>query len=116
MKHSGYAKLQEGRLLAAVLAVLALFVLLVGLNRLLRSIAVEPVRSVSGEELIVLLDLNTATADELARLPGIGAELADRIIAWREENGAFSSVNDLDAVPGIGAGKIAAIENLVFCG
>ena len=116
MKHDRFAKMQEGRLLAAVLAAIALFVLCIGLNRLPRSIAVEPVHSFSGEELIVLLDLNAATAAELARLPGIGAELAERIIACREENGSFSAVEELDAVPGIGAGRIAAIEDLVFCG
>lgn len=48
------------------------------------------------------LDLNTADAAALEALPRIGPALAERIIAWREENGRFTSVDDLLAVPGIG--------------
>ena len=63
----------------------------------------EPVRirtehSASQEELVpdlVPLDLNTATAEELAGLPGIGTELAARIVAYREANGAFGTVEEL---------------------
>ena len=47
-------------------------------------------------------DLNTATAAELEALPGIGPTLAERIIAWREENGLFTGPEDVMAVPGIG--------------
>ena len=110
------AELWEGRLLAAVLAVLALLSLLVWLNRLPRSVVVEPVRSVSREALVVRLDLNAATAEELAELPGIGEALGERIVAWREINGPFRDVGELDDVPGVGEGKIAALGGLVFCG
>ena len=48
------------------------------------------------------LDLNRATATELDALPGIGAVLAARIVAWRDESGRFRSVDDLEKVPGIG--------------
>jgi competence protein ComEA len=49
-----------------------------------------------------LLDLNAADQAALESLPRIGPALAERIIAWREENGRFQSVDDLLAVPGIG--------------
>lgn len=49
-----------------------------------------------------LIDLNRADADELRTLPGIGEVLAERIIAWREENGGFHSKEDVLAVQGIG--------------
>jgi competence protein ComEA len=48
------------------------------------------------------LDLNTADADSLARIRGIGPALANRIVAAREERGGFRSVSDLDDVDGIG--------------
>ena len=59
------------------------------------------------------LDLNTATAEELATLPGIGAELAGRIVACREERGGFGSVEEIMEVPGIGEGKFAALEGRI---
>ncbi|WP_101848641.1 ComEA family DNA-binding protein [Zhihengliuella sp. ISTPL4] len=48
------------------------------------------------------VDLNSADQAALEELPGIGPALAQRIIAWREENGRFQAVDDLLAVPGIG--------------
>jgi competence protein ComEA len=49
------------------------------------------------------LDINTAGAQELQRLPGVGPVLALRIVEWREANGPFRSVLELERVPGIGA-------------
>ena len=59
------------------------------------------------------LDLNDATAEQLQTLPGIGAELAERILAYREEHGAFTSVEEIMEVPGIGEGKFAALEGRI---
>ena len=59
------------------------------------------------------LNLNRATAEELAGLPGIGAELAGRIVACREERGGFESVEEIMEVPGIGEGKFAALEGRI---
>jgi competence ComEA-like helix-hairpin-helix protein len=47
------------------------------------------------------VDLNTASADELAQLPGIGPKMAKRIVEYREEVGPFEEPEDLRAVPGI---------------
>lgn len=55
------------------------------------------------------IDLNTATAEELETLPGIGAERARNIIADREANGPFRIVEDLTRVPGIGEGILAGL-------
>ena len=59
------------------------------------------------------LDLNTATAGELETLPGIGPVMAERIIAYREANGRFSSVDDLDNVAGIGPKTLESLRPLV---
>ncbi len=59
------------------------------------------------------LDLNTATAEELDTLPGIGPELARRILEYREEHGPFTSVEELLNVSGIGEAKLADLEGRV---
>ena len=59
------------------------------------------------------VNLNTASAEELTALPGIGEELSRRITAYREERGPFKTVEDLTDVSGIGQGKLAALEGLV---
>ena len=59
------------------------------------------------------LNLNTASREELTALPGIGEELAGRIVEYRTANGPFETVEDLINVSGIGQGKLAALEGLV---
>lgn len=61
----------------------------------------------------VLLDLNSATAQDLDSLPGIGPVLADRIVAWRTEHGRFASVDQLREVSGVGEGKYQSIRSKV---
>lgn len=58
------------------------------------------------------LDLNTATAEQLDTLPGVGQVTAGRIIAWRSEH-PFTSVDDLRQVPGIGDRRFALLKDLV---
>ena len=60
-----------------------------------------------------LIHVNTATAQELETLPGIGPALAEAIIAYRDEHGPFQTVEQLDDVPGIGPAKLDAIRDLV---
>jgi competence protein ComEA len=48
------------------------------------------------------VDLNSATVTELMQLPRVGARTAERILAWRRENGPFRRPEDLMAVRGIG--------------
>ena len=57
-----------------------------------------------------LVDLNTASADQLQKLPGIGPALAKAITDYRETQGPFSRPEDLLQVPGIGPARFAAIE------
>ncbi|GAA1912791.1 hypothetical protein GCM10009775_01700 [Microbacterium aoyamense] len=59
------------------------------------------------------VNLNTADAAVLDTLPRIGPALAQRIIDWRDENGRFTSVEDLLAVPGIGDKMLDFLRELV---
>lgn len=59
------------------------------------------------------LNLNTATEEDLAELPGIGEALARRIVAYRTEHGAFQTAEEIMEVSGIGAGKFAALEGRI---
>lgn len=57
--------------------------------------------------------LNTASEEQLMTLPRIGKVLADRIIAWREQHGAFTKIEDLDAVDGIGPRLLEQLTPLI---
>lgn len=59
------------------------------------------------------IDVNSATADQLDTLPGIGPSTAAAIVAHREANGPFGSVDGLADVRGIGPAKLDAIRALV---
>jgi competence ComEA-like helix-hairpin-helix protein len=59
------------------------------------------------------LDVNRATAAELARLPGLGPALAERIVQAREASGAFASVDDLRRVRGVGRARLDRLRPLV---
>lgn len=60
-----------------------------------------------------LINLNTAMSSELDSLPGIGPALAERIIAYREKNGPFGSIEDITKVSGIGPSLLEKIRNKV---
>jgi competence ComEA-like helix-hairpin-helix protein len=62
------------------------------------------------------LDLNRATVAELARLPGVGPGLAQRIFDERERRGRFDSPEALRQVMGVGPKKLAALRDLVTVG
>ena len=106
----------EGLLLAVVLGLALIFALGSGLNRLLRTETVAPVHCVDGEALrrTELVNLNSASVEKLSPLPGIGAVLAARIAQYRAAHGAFTSVEELTEVYGIGERKLEAIRDLLI--
>jgi competence protein ComEA len=61
----------------------------------------------------VRVNVNTASAEELDSLPGIGPALADAIIEYRSDNGPFGSVDELARVPGISARMVDAMRDLL---
>ena len=64
----------------------------------------------------LIIDLNTATSEQLQTLPGIGPVIAERIVAYREEYGAYETVGELMNVEGVGEKKLEAIWDLVTVG
>ena len=63
-----------------------------------------------------LINLNTADRSQLETLPGIGSELADRILAYREENGPFVAKEQIMDVDGIGEVRYQKLEALITIG
>lgn len=56
--------------------------------------------------------LNSADADALDGLPGVGPVTAQKIVTYREQHGPFTSLDGLDAIPGIGPARIASLKGL----
>ena len=59
------------------------------------------------------ISINSADIAQLDSLPGIGPVMAGRIIAYRKQNGAFSAIEDLRKITGMGKSKFAEIKALV---
>lgn len=61
----------------------------------------------------IKVNLNTATAEQLDALPGVGPVTAQAILSWRQEHGRFATVDDLLDVKGIGDATLAELRDLV---
>lgn len=59
------------------------------------------------------INVNSAQVEDLLKLPGVGPVLADRIIKFRDENGLFKNIDELDKVKGIGPSKIERLRGKV---
>lgn len=60
------------------------------------------------------VDLNTASLNQLAMLPGIGIKTAEKILAYRKASGGFSRIDELLEVKGIGDSKFDKIKKYIF--
>lgn len=65
----------------------------------------------SSSEFTGIININTATVEELCQLPGIGKSIANNIIEYRENAGLFSRIEDIQNVKGIGSEKFYKIKN-----
>lgn len=78
--------------------------------------ASAPSDSSPPEEITLLLNINTATAQQLQALPGIGAVKAQAIVDYREEHGPFRYVEELRNVRGIGETILASVMDYITVG
>jgi competence protein ComEA len=69
-----------------------------------------------GETLGHLVDINTATAEELETLPGVGEVMAQRIIDYREANGPFETIEEIQKVSGIGPKTFEGMRDFIAVG
>lgn len=70
-------------------------------------------RSAPDEQTGGQVNLNTATAEQLETLPGVGPATAEAILAWRQANGRFTRIEELQEVDGIGPKTFARLKSLV---
>lgn len=80
---------------------------------LLLTLALAAVSSLTFAEDTPAIDVNTASAEQLAQLPGIGEVKAQAIVADRKANGDYQTVQDLARVDGIGDAIVADLEGKV---
>lgn len=81
-----------------------------------RPVSTAPVATTAAADETVIININTATSEQLQTLPGIGPVLAERIVIYRAAHGDFESVGELMHVEGIGETKLEAIWELVTTG
>jgi competence protein ComEA len=62
---------------------------------------------------LAVVNINTATKEELTTLKGVGDKRAQEIIDYRKKNGNFKSIDELEKVPGIGPGLMKQIRSNV---
>lgn len=68
----------------------------------------------SSEDSKVMININTASVEELQKLEGIGSSIALRIVVYRKENGKFNSIDDLRNISGIGDSKFEKIKDNIY--
>jgi competence protein ComEA len=94
------------RIMIAAIAAIALSATAVGAQG--RATATKTVATAAAP-----VNLNTATAEQLATIPGVGAKTAERIIAYRQKNGGFKKVEDLMNVSGVGEKSFLKMKPLI---
>ncbi|MGJ8637654.1 MAG: ComEA family DNA-binding protein [Phycisphaerales bacterium] len=114
-KHADWSRTPAGMFAAAVLGIASLTGLVWSVTH-----TQQPIQQASTElasqpqtPARLLIDLNTATTNELQLLPSIGPNLARRIVNDRDEQGPYESLSDLDRVRGIGPKTIAKLDDWV---
>jgi competence protein ComEA len=104
------------RLLKLTLGLLIFYVIIRLLSEYLRPVRVAPSPPPEPEPPVPeagRLNLNQADATTLTALPGIGAALAERIVAYRQQSGPLARLDDLTQVRGVGPALVERLRPLV---
>lgn len=72
------------------------------------AVPVDPSSSIPSQT--IAINLNTATAEQLISLPGIGPSYTERILTWRNKHGSFTSIEQLLEIKGIGAQRLEKLR------
>jgi competence protein ComEA len=96
---------------ALLATVMAMFVILAG-----DSVFAQKAAGKAAAAAPAVVNLNTATATQIATLPGIGEKAAQRIIEYREKNGGFKKIEELMNVKGIGEKSFLKLKPLITVG
>lgn len=113
-------KIRERLILISITAVFIMLLIIVtvgqhnGKDRL--SLSSLSHTNVSGWIYDGKININTADAQTLMQIPGIGDALSARILAYREENGPFTTINELTNVKGIGEKTLKKIQDYITTG
>lgn len=99
-----------------VLSIMGIIVAVVLMTGIIMSTAVtagNKTFETSNKVVDIAININTATVKELSSLSGIGKKKAEAIIAYRNNNGNFSDINDLRKVEGIGRKTLEKIKDKI---
>jgi competence protein ComEA len=97
----------------SVTRVFALVLLLAGIASTAGAQVATQEKTTAQPAAAALVNLNTATAADLAKLPGIGPAVAARIVEYRQKNGSFKKIEELMNVKGIGEKTFLKLKPLV---
>jgi len=61
----------------------------------------------------IMININTASIKELTQLPGVGKVTANRIVAYRDKNGPFKQIEDIQKIKGIGSKTFVKIKDMI---
>ena len=80
----------------------------------LTSVAIKHSDTTTTEQIMLFIDINSANADELKKLSGIGEVLANDIVCYREQNGRFKNIEEIMNIHGIGEKTFEQIKDHIY--
>ena len=101
------------RRFTCVLAIVCLWVLALPLSAQEKGASAKAASAKAAPTAAVPINLNTATAAQIATLPGIGAKAAQRIVDYRQKNNGFKKIEELMNVKGIGEKSFLKLKPLI---